>query len=409
MRKTYSALGRVTPLLLVLSLAVGTPALAQVGGFARGGKPDGGGGGKPGKTSIDHRGKQSTPIKMGTSGGNINDEVNGICASGALGALLTDGTPGVFFVLSNSHVFAQDRSLVPSLEQIIQPGLADLNCNVYASLNLVGDVVSATSLEPTMLGSEPGWDRPVGNVDAAVASATATMVSPDGAILGIGLIDPSPVDAFPGQLVTKSGRTTGVTSSRVDATNVTMSVGYSDYPGGPQAFIREFYGQIVIKNRRNKFLAPGDSGSLAVEEGTLRPVALLFAGGNSIALANPAQDVLDYFDFDELTAQTSADSTGQCNSVSEYIRRGSIAECLAWPRVERACDLVELGLGVAGKVGPLRQVLAEQACTAPGFLDSGLTVFASTLPRPARRGRVAPGRGFDSRISPASTVRCMSA
>ena len=48
-------------------------------------------------------------------------------------------------------------------------------------------------------------------------------------------------------------------------------------------------------------------------------------------------------------------------------------------------------------------------CTAPGFLDSGLTVFASTLPRPARRGRVAPGRGFDSGISPASTVRCMSA
>ena len=53
--------------------------------------------------------------------------------------------------------------------------------------------------------------------------------------------------------------------------------------------------------------------------------------------------------------------------------------------------------------------LDRAACTAPGFLDSGLTVFASTLPRPARRGRVAPGRGFDSRISPASTVRCMSA
>ena len=53
--------------------------------------------------------------------------------------------------------------------------------------------------------------------------------------------------------------------------------------------------------------------------------------------------------------------------------------------------------------------LVLSLCTAPGFLDSGLTVFASTLPRPARRGRVAPGRGFDSRISPASTVRCMSA
>ena len=48
-------------------------------------------------------------------------------------------------------------------------------------------------------------------------------------------------------------------------------------------------------------------------------------------------------------------------------------------------------------------------CSALGFLDSGLTVFAPTLPRPARRGHVAPGPGCDSRISPASTARCTSA
>ena len=42
-------------------------------------------------------------------------------------------------------------------------------------------------------------------------------------------------------------------------------------------------------------------------------------------------------------------------------------------------------------------------CSAPGFLDSGLTVFAPTLPRPARRGLVALGLGFDSRTSRAST------
>ena len=51
----------------------------------------------------------------------------------------------------------------------------------------------------------------------------------------------------------------------------------------------------------------------------------------------------------------------------------------------------------------------QRKCTAPGFLDSGLTVFASTLPRPARGGRVAPGPGFGSRTSPASTARCTSA
>ena len=48
-------------------------------------------------------------------------------------------------------------------------------------------------------------------------------------------------------------------------------------------------------------------------------------------------------------------------------------------------------------------------CIAPGFLDSGLTVFASTLPRPARRGRAVPERGFGSRTSPASSARCTSA
>ncbi len=54
-------------------------------------------------------------------------------------------------------------------------------------------------------------------------------------------------------------------------------------------------------------------------------------------------------------------------------------------------------------------VVSGAMCIAPGFLDSGLTVFAPTLPRPAVRGRVAPGLGFDSGTSPASTARCTSA
>ena len=47
-----------------------------------------------------------------------------------------------------------------------------------------------------------------------------------------------------------------------------------------------------------------------------------------------------------------------------------------------------------------------ESCSAPGFLDSGLKVITSTLLRPARRDRVAPGLDFDSRTSPASTARC---
>ncbi len=65
--------------------------------------------------------------------------------------------------------------------------------------------------------------------------------------------------------------------------------------------------------------------------------------------------------------------------------------------------------GGHAEVSGVGTILISPDCTASGFLDSGLTVFASTPPRPARGGRVAPGPGFGSRTSPASTARCTSA
>ncbi len=71
------------------------------------------------------------------------------------------------------------------------------------------------------------------------------------------------------------------------------------------------------------------------------------AGGNHVVdpiastIVNPARlDDVRAVDVCIQCHSQGADSTGQCNSVNEYIRRGSITECLAWPRVERACDLV---------------------------------------------------------------------
>ena len=55
-----------------------------------------------------------------------------------------------------------------------------------------------------------------------------------------------------------------------------------------------------------------------------------------------------------------------------------------------------------------RWMSGYERCSAPGFLDSGLKVITSTLPRPARRNRVALGLDSDSRTSPASTARCTS-
>ena len=62
-----------------------------------------------------------------------------------------------------------------------------------------------------------------------------------------------------------------------------------------------------------------------------------------------------------------------------------------------------VGHGSHGRDRPGRQGDLGNACHTdrswfalyrPGFLDSGLTVFASTRPRPAREGRVAPGAGL---------------
>ena len=67
------------------------------------------------------------------------------------------------------------------------------------------------------------------------------------------------------------------------------------------------------------------------------------------------------------------------------------------------------GRGRVGTTGMnTRTATSSRSCSAPGFLDSGLTV-ASMLPRPARRSHVAPERGFDSGTSLASTARCTSA
>ena len=98
------------------------------------------------------------------------------------------------------------------------------------------------------------------------------------------------------QPVKKSGRTTGLTRSKVSGLNATISVAYENECAGGSAFTKTFTGQIVISNKASKFLAGGDSGSLMVEDVTTNPraVGLLFAGSSSTAIANPIGQVLSF-------------------------------------------------------------------------------------------------------------------
>lgn len=258
---------------VVLSLCLSFCVLAS---YALSAKPGG----------VDHRGRQNRPIQLGTSGGNARDIANGFCCSGTLGALVQ--IAGQQYILSNTHVLAGDSALggngrvSTAGDPVNQPGLVDVSCQDRPA-DYVANLSSWAPLAD-------------GVVDAAIAEVIPGAVDPSGAILEIGALSSSTAAAFPGQRVKKSGRTTGLTNSVVDAINATVNVQYSDECAGSN-FVTTFTGQIIVRNRGSRFLNSGDSGSLLVENISSNPraVGLLYAGSSSLAVANRIDDVLNYF------------------------------------------------------------------------------------------------------------------
>ena len=287
------AKGRILPIPAKLG---NVPTVQFVSGVIRTmqllkGKP--GGGGKP-SPGVSHTAKQSTPIELGTSGGWEYDIANGYCCSGTLGSLITNGSK--LYILSNFHVLYGDiesgnNGIIAGQQgytAVIQPGLVDVNCSA-SNAQVVANLISGG-------GSFTATNQDA-NVDAGIAQIISGMVNTSGAILEIGTISSSTVDASLNQSVKKSGRTTGLTTSKVIGLNATVSVSYETECGGTTAFTKTYSGQIIISNKGSKFLNSGDSGSLMVENVSNNPraVGLLFAGSSTAAVANPINDVLDYY------------------------------------------------------------------------------------------------------------------
>lgn len=217
--------------------------------------------------------RQTRPIALGTSGGNVNDFSRGgaFCSGGTLGALVTDGVKQ--YILSNNHVLARENKATLG-EDISQPGLIDANCRVAA-----GDVVADLSRFVTLQFKRGSSNT----VDAAIAATRTGTVQTDGSIFGIGTVSDLTATASVGCAVQKVGRTTGQTAGAVSGTNATVNVRYS---GGTGTFTN----QILVTP--GTFSAGGDSGSLIVRDGTNpRPVGLLFAGSSSYTIANPIDAV----------------------------------------------------------------------------------------------------------------------
>jgi hypothetical protein len=243
------------------------------------------------------------PVELGSTGSNFKDFVNNTtkntitCCGGTLGSLVTRG--GTQYILSNTHVLA--RSDAASIgDNIVQPGLIDTPTCTTAGTTTVANLSQFFNLQTS----------PTPNIDAAIAQVVAGKVDTAGKIVYLGAAVDSngvPVADAPqggaglptssiatGRAVAKSGRSTGLTCSTVEATNISTSVDYTtNCDGTGTKFTINYVNQIGVIG--GDFSGEGDSGSLIVTQDTATPVALLYAGSNTDTVGNPVADVLNFF------------------------------------------------------------------------------------------------------------------
>ena len=254
-----------------------------------------------------HQAQQLSPALLGTSGGNdVDYDAAGTqvadCCGGTLGSLVQDSS-GRQYLLSNNHVLARsDQANVGDM--IVQPGLIDNNCSPYGDGPGTTPVASLTGWLPLSSGST--------NADAAIALMAPGGMDPAGSIaeLGAKQTDGTLAAAPPGvsssggkgeaaglgQMVAKSGRTTGLTCASVSALDLDVKVDYFGDCAETRPYLtKTFTNQIAMSG--NQFSDAGDSGALVVDSANAEPVGLFFAGGTDAAgvsqgVASPAPEVL---------------------------------------------------------------------------------------------------------------------
>lgn len=223
-----------------------------------------------GEITIHQISDSRAPVSCGVSVGHPN------ITAGTLGCLVEK--EGNHYILSNNHVLANSNEATPG-DPIIQPGRVD------GGTSPDNDIAT---LEPYQEIDFSGAPNAIDAAIALVGDCNQTLVTPD--ILDIGYPDPDPISASLEQTVQKHGRTTGRTIGVVEDISADILINF----GRSEPVL--FEDQILVKSN-SAFAQPGDSGSLIVDEETLKPVALLFACNPSgtTTIANPIDLVLNYY------------------------------------------------------------------------------------------------------------------
>ncbi len=235
-----------------------------------------------GPPGDNHRLAYALPVPMGVSTSNVNGTF-----AGTLGFRCTriGDASNVGYVTNNHVAAASGPSLCPAqlMPGVLpafgvnecQPGTLDAGGG--CTLPPIGGLVQVV---PLVMG--PAF---LNTVDAAFVKSNRGCVS--NAILDIGV--PTANARFPvlGDIVQKSGRTTGFTMGTVTTINATVDVGY-----GAACGTARFVGQAIVTPIGDPSMSlPGDSGApmLAGPD----PVGLNFAGDGTVAVINPMPAVLN--------------------------------------------------------------------------------------------------------------------
>jgi PKD repeat protein len=213
------------------------------------------------------------PVPIGISTGHP------AITAGTIGCRVTDGTN--VYALSNNHVYANQNDATIG-DEVIQPGAYD---GGSLAIDFIG-VLSA--FEPIDFS---GGDN---TMDAAIAILTTDHLNAATPSDGYGTPGSAIISPSLGMLVQKYGRTTGWTHGQISGINVRVNVCYESLGGIWCLKQARFVNQITITP--GDFSGGGDSGSLIVTDNNNKnPVGLLFAGGDTMTIANPIGPILTRF------------------------------------------------------------------------------------------------------------------
>ncbi len=194
--------------------------------------------------------------------------------AGTFGIVCYDNNTNEPMLLSNNHVLANEHSIqLPGSsigDDIVQPGIID---GGIVGRDTIAQLARTNELD--IMGEN--------EFDCAIAAPISTD-DISNIILDIGMISNMGEPQI-GDIVRKSGRTTSLTESKIVDVNATIKVDYSRL------------GELTFKNQTiiyPGFAAGGDSGSVIVRNRDNAAVGLLFAGSETISIANKMIGVADH-------------------------------------------------------------------------------------------------------------------